>query len=308
MKTAVLALLLSPLFTFAQSISDLPSITKVEFVSKLQKEKTIQNFLRAQVDDHVEPVIQIINLINHYYVRGGSSAIGELLDQVLRSIEENPEEFQSAYAKERFAEPIENLLRRFVFGRQHEQVVEITDRLWLWAPEHLPFLASKIRNNLLTNFTTQTLWALRGADNRQKMDFFAEVDRDAIVNWNCRWFPMAVGMLHGRRYPYRDELKFLRSLSMVSIDNIRPPPKPRLYQGKLLMTSEDLYKIAVARFRARALKRDPILLKVRNLAKEKNEAQLLHFMKDLFNPRKRALAAEACQEALIHAHEVTDPS
>lgn len=298
------------LWSLAEPIqsSSRESVTKNEFFAILEQNPTIKKYLDGKSSRHVQPVLQTIELINQYTVRGGASALSALLERLAKTIAENPNEFEDEKVIAKMRQPLTVLLERFVYGRQHEIAVEIFDQLWLWGPEHLPFLASKIRNNAMTNFTTQTLWAFKNATQEQREAFIAETENDAIVSWHCRWFAMAIALMNGHEFSSADQIKFMRSLSMVNPHRFLPPPKAKVYHSQQLMTSVDLYNMAVASLRTRAQEGDEIVRKARAVARgyvldprfrsDRNSLPFQTFMENLFETRMPFVSGDRCHQAL----------
>jgi len=309
MKFVFISLFLFSFSSAAQPTqSDLgESLTKREFFTLLDQNAVIADYLQNN-EQPVAAVIAIVQLLNQHRVRGAYEAVATLLEQLADTIEKNPEEFSKKTVLFRLRIPLTTLLERFTYGRQHEAVLRIFDRLWLWGPQQLPLLNSKIRNNLMSNYTTQILWAFKKANKTQRKAFIQEVANDALVDWRYRWFGMAIAMMNGHEYSPTEQIKLMRSISMTNPQNLLPPPRPKTYRGEELMTSLDLYNLTVYRLRMRALANEEGLRSVRQLARDFAADPRIHldtnsqlfrgFMDDLFDPTKSSINADVCRWAL----------
>jgi len=231
------------LVTIIISSSAFASITAEQVVdgrsytAAIGSNKIIRDYMTGRRPASEEVFVEVLQFA--YAMDSRQTGLNERATEVLRLAEEVGNQITglSESSREALKPAVSALLTQYPARTKMEVLIRIYDRLWLWSPDHLDFMARKIRGDSTQLISTELMWVLEQATHEQRTNFFSQVP-ERQLNPLIRWFPYALAYKYGRAI---DKREMKKRLALANPDNLRPPPRPLRFKGATLPTAEDLY-------------------------------------------------------------------
>lgn len=245
-KLIALSALMFSQFTFAIAADQVVSVRS--FAAAVAGNNLIRMYLAGRAPASEDVLVEMLRFVEKLDFR--QSSVSMKATEMLAVAEEVGSQVPhlSPEVREELRPILNSLLAMHFKKTKNEIIMRIMNRFWFWTPEHLDFMARKVRNDSPQMIATQLMWILERATAMERQRFFSQIPIRKI-NIYIRWFPQALAFKYGRG---GDERELKRLLNIANPLNLRPKPGAMNVDGKALPTTETLYRETRARITTEA--------------------------------------------------------